>query len=133
MHHRARHGSLNRGLVQKPVFYFATAKAQEDTRNVFTRMPELMKIEVLECLSLLEIKPEKTAQSINVKAIKKQYLELAQRYHPDVLAAQAEFDEEKILKLQDKFVKIKEAFDRLIELNSEYDNQLLADPEEDLA
>ena len=92
-----------------------------------------MKSEVLECLFQLEIKPEKSEQTINIKAVKKQYLELAQRYHPDVLAAQAEFDEEKILEEQDKFVKIKEAFDRLIELNSQYDNKLLCDPEEDLA
>ena len=50
-----------------------------------------------------------------------------------MLAAQAEIDEEKILEIQDKFVKIKEAFDRLVELNSQYDNQLLSDPEAELA
>lgn len=47
-------------------------------------------MEVLDCLKQLEITPEQTAQSINIKAIKDQYLKLAQRYHPDVLAAQAD-------------------------------------------
>mmetsp|Transcript_9424 Transcript_9424/g.11544 ORF Transcript_9424/g.11544 Transcript_9424/m.11544 type:complete len:87 (-) Transcript_9424:890-1150(-) len=86
-------------------------------------MPEVMKIEVLDCLSQLEITPEKAAQSINIKAIKDQYLRLAQRYHPDVLAASQEDDrEEKVEEIQEKFIKVKEAFDRLVELNIEYGN-----------
>ena len=124
--------SQGRSLVHQSHAGFATANAQAES-SAFSRMPELMKVEVLDCLSQLEITPDKAAQSINVKAIKKQYLELAQRYHPDVLAAQAEIDEEKIMEIQDKFVKIKEAFDRLVELNSQYDNQLLSDPEAELA
>jgi len=49
-------------------------------------MPENMQNEVLECLSQLEITTDRSAQSFNIKSIKEQYLRLAQRYHPDVVA-----------------------------------------------
>ena len=99
-------------------------------------MPEVMQNEVLECLSLLEIKPDKTAQSFNIKSIKEQYLRLAQMYHPDVVAQikEEEMKEgESLMVLEEKFIQVKEAFDRLVELNGQYGGQLLIDPETERA
>ena len=85
-------------------------------------MPTLMQHEVLHCLKLLEISPEKTAQSINIKLIKDQYLKLAQMYHPDVMASRIgdgregqEDDEAE--DIEERFVEVKEAFDKLVEIN----------------
>ena len=82
-----------------------------------------MQDEVIKCLNLLEIKTDKTAQSFNIRAIKEQYLRLAQMYHPDVIA-QIKKEElkvgESLEELEEKFVEVKEAFDRLVELNGQY-------------
>ena len=51
-------------------------------------MPEVMQIEVLKCLETLQIQIESgdgEQQSIDIKAIKEKYLQLAREYHPDVV------------------------------------------------
>ena len=64
-------------------------------------------------------------------------MRLAQRYHPDVIGQMTEEDAmkegETLEELEEKFVSIKEAFDRLVELNGQYGGQLLIDPEEQRA
>ena len=58
--------------------------------------------------------------------MKTEYLKLAQRYHPDAVLANAkqgtedgeEIDEDAIVaEAEEKFIEMKEAFDRLVELN----------------
>ncbi len=100
-------------------------------------MPTLMQQEVLQCLNLLEISPEKTAQSINIKLIKDQYLKLAQMYHPDVMASRIGDGQEEqgddAVDIEERFVEVKEAFDKLVEINDQYGGHLLVDPEAELA
>lgn len=95
-------------------------------------MPTVMQEEVLKCLSLLEIQAEKTVQSIDITLIKEHYLKLAQKYHPDAVASRQEElkDDESP---ESKFVEIKEAFDKLVEINSEFGGSLLIDPEAEMA
>ena len=95
-----------------------------------------MQDEVIKCLDLLEIKPDKKSGSFNIRAIKEQYLRLAQMYHPDVIGHLKEKDlkeGESHEELEEKFVQVKEAFDRLVELNGQYGGQLLIDPEAEKA
>ena len=100
--------------------------------SAFSRMPKHHQDEVLASLLTLEIAAENTRRQIDVRHIKEQYLKLAQKYHPDVLARReiADADEKAF---HDKFVQVKTAFDRLVELNDEYEGELLTDPEAELA
>ena len=52
-------------------------------------MPAIMQVEVIKCLQTLEIAAHETNKAIDIKRIKQQYLILAQKYHPDVLAQNA--------------------------------------------
>lgn len=119
----------------------AFSSTAESARSTFDKMPEIMQLEVMKCLKALAITIDaKTEESIDIKRIKAQYLKLAQMYHPDVITNRLESekatDQEKekaMAEAEDKFIEVKEAFDRLVELNDEYQGQLLTDPEAELA
>ena len=61
-------------------------------------------------------------------------------YHPDVMASrikegtsEAGEQQEEEIDVEERFVEVKEAFDKLVKLNDEYGGQLLVDPEAELA
>ena len=65
-------------------------------------------------------------------------MKLAQKYHPDAVNAQAAKAEEGEVSLtneqaEETFIEVKAAFDRLVELNVEYQGKLLIDAEAELA
>jgi len=43
-----------------------TSQAGAEESSAFSKMPTLMQEQVLKCLTLLEIQPEKTDQTINI-------------------------------------------------------------------
>ena len=58
-------------------------------------------------------------------------MRLAQKYHPDSnfdAADEASYD----LSVEDMFIEVKAAFDKLVELNQEWNGALLTDPEAEL-
>ena len=88
-------------------------------------------MEVVKCLETLEIPLKEVEQSINIRRIKEQYLRLAQKYHPDSTFNAA--DEESMdLTMEDMFIEVKAAFDKLVELNQQWNGALLTDPEAEL-
>ena len=89
-----------------------------------------MQREVVKCLKILEIQSSETSEAIDIKRIKEQYLRLAQKYHPDVVANSDEHDESSA---EEMFIEVKSSFDRLVELNEQFDGNLLTDPEAELA
>ena len=50
-----------------------------------------------------------------------------------MLASLSDKEKQSVEELEEKFVEIKEAFDKLIDINNEYKGQLLSDPEAELA
>ena len=97
-------------------------------------MPDVMKKEVIECLETLEVPDEERTQTIDISRIKSCYLALAQKYHPDAVAADetVEDKETAVEKAQEHFIKVKAAFDRLVALNEQYNGGLLTDIQADL-
>ena len=90
-----------------------------------------MQVEVVKCLQTLEIPLIEAEQSINIKRIKESYLRLAQKYHPDSTFDAAE-EENYDHEVEDMFIEVKAAFDKLVELNHQWNGALLTDPEAEL-
>ena len=57
-------------------------------------------------------------QQLEFKNISDQYKLLAKKYHPD-LSEQKKLDAKAFYQLQDKFLKAKESYDRILALNVE--------------
>ena len=53
---------------------------------------------------------------LDLRTIREQYLKLAQRYHPDLTGEDIHSDAAK--KNDEKFVLAKEAYDKIVELNT---------------
>ena len=90
-----------------------------------------MQVEVVKCLQTLEIPLKEAEQSINIKRIKESYLRLAQKYHPDSTFEAAD-EENYDAAEQDMFIEVKAAFDKLVEMNQQWNGALLTDPEAEL-
>ena len=86
------------------------------SRSTFSHNSIKIQGEIYASLLVLEIKSPETDPHLDLRMVREQYLKLAQRYHPDL--TQVDITSELAIKNDEKFVAVKEAYDRLVELNT---------------
>lgn len=81
-------------------------------------LPKHLQEEVVQLLGNMEFQNVDEIQQLEFKNISDQYKLLAKKYHPD-LSEQKKLDAKAFYQLQDKFLKAKESYDRILALNVE--------------
>jgi len=78
-------------------------------------------------LNVLEFSQAQQFQEIDLKIIREQYLKLAQKYHPDVSTESANGADTS--ENEERFIKVKDSFDRLVFLDKDSRGQLFQSAE----
>ena len=85
--------------------------------NNSSHLPIVLQREVYHHLYILEFQNVERRRDIDLEAVKEQYYKLAQKYHPDTGESNQKDETE-------EFIKVKNSFDRIMELNKESNNML---------
>ena len=109
-------------MTQTPMRFLSTNKDKGDGKwfvNNVAHLPIVIQREVIYHLGVLEFTDVHKRQDIDLKAVRKQYLKLAQQYHPDVVA------DKLTTKMNDmKFIEVKSSSDRIRTLDKESNGDL---------
>ena len=86
--------------------------------NPWRHLAPPLQAEVISLLKRLEFEQVEQITELKFKSIQEQFKKLAKRYHPDA-SEQKLLDNAKVEENNAKFIQLKEAYDRMIELNQE--------------
>lgn len=87
--------------------------------HTFAHLPTAMQREVFSLLRSLEFESPDQNADIDFRLVREQYLKLAQLYHPDMQHVES----------AQKFLVVREAYDRLLELDQQSEGRLLLNTE----
>ncbi len=91
--------------------------------NPWKHLPPHLQDEVMSLLRRLEFDHVDQITELQFKTVQEQFKKLAKKYHPDA-TEQKLLDQETIDHYHEKFIMLKEAYDRMIELNQEKTGKL---------
>ena len=80
--------------------------------NNSAHLPIVLQRELFHHLYILEFYDVEKRRDMDIDVVKEQYYKLAQKYHPDTGESNDKDDTE-------EFIKIKDSFDKIMELNKE--------------